>query len=229
MADTWKSTGEDRKLLELLAKSALEDYPNPERNGCPGNEFVRRLAFDRPSVALDDARLDHILHCSPCFRELKELQGRAAQKHRRRTVSIFASAVALLLASACVWFIVSHDNYAGENRNAMPLVAQIDLQNRALTRGVSPTPQVTDNLSLPRGRLRLTVLLPFASEPGTYEVEVLKEIDKPLVTSSGRAVIVNGVSTLTLPLGTARLPAGKYLLGIRKPPTDWTFNTVTLQ
>lgn len=229
MADTWKSTGEERRFLDLLSKSALEDYPNPERKGCPGNDFLRQLAFDRHSISLDDTRVEHVLHCSPCFRELTELRRQAARKRRRQRLMMFAAASALLAAGAGVWFVLAHDRFSGVDPNSVPLIAKIDLQNRALTRGIPRSSDGNDNLILPRGRLRLTVLLPFASEPGGYEVQVLKEVDKPLVTGSGTAVIENGVTELTLPLDTAALPPGKYLLGIRTPPIDWTFNTVTLQ
>src|SRR6476661_5545483 len=60
---------QDRRMLELLEQAALHDYPNPERKGCPGAEFLKRLATDRASIRLDDARLTHVARCSPCYRE----------------------------------------------------------------------------------------------------------------------------------------------------------------
>ena len=41
---------QDRRMLELLEQAALHDYPNPEREGCPGADFLKRLAIDRASI-----------------------------------------------------------------------------------------------------------------------------------------------------------------------------------
>src|SRR5437764_8961132 len=58
-----------RRMLELLEQAALHDYPNPERKGCPGQDFLQRLAGDRASINLDDPRLTHVARCSRCYRE----------------------------------------------------------------------------------------------------------------------------------------------------------------
>jgi hypothetical protein len=58
-------------MLELLEQAALHDYPNPQRSGCPGSEFLFRLACDRGSIDISDARLTHVARCSPCFTEFR--------------------------------------------------------------------------------------------------------------------------------------------------------------
>ncbi|HWF45991.1 MAG TPA: hypothetical protein VG168_03210, partial [Bryobacteraceae bacterium] len=60
MGNEQEPTGEERELLDLLSESALNDYPNPERIGCPGEVFLRQLATDRKSVPIRDPRLDHV-------------------------------------------------------------------------------------------------------------------------------------------------------------------------
>ena len=40
----------DLVLLEVFEQSSLQDYPNPDRIGCPGQPFLRKLAFDRKSI-----------------------------------------------------------------------------------------------------------------------------------------------------------------------------------
>ncbi|MCU1329094.1 MAG: hypothetical protein JWN34_4464, partial [Bryobacterales bacterium] len=59
----------ERQLLDASEQAALRDFPNPDRVGCPGTEFLRTLAADRRSVSVRDPRLDHVTHCSPCFTE----------------------------------------------------------------------------------------------------------------------------------------------------------------
>jgi hypothetical protein len=108
-------------------------------------------------------------------------------------------------------------------------MAQINLQNRSITRGDAPPSQRNETILVPRGQLKLTILLPFGSEAGTYDVEILKEVDKPLITRSGQAEISDGVTKLIVSLNTSSLPAGKYLLGIRQRPLDWTLNPITIE
>src|ERR1700760_4728603 len=74
---------QDRRMLELLEQAALHDYPNPEREGCPGADFLKRLATDRASISLDDARLTHVARCSPCYCEFVAYRSSA----RKRSIS----------------------------------------------------------------------------------------------------------------------------------------------
>jgi hypothetical protein len=229
MPGEWDSQGEERELLQLLAKSALNDYPNPERVGCPGQEFLRTLAFNRKSIPLKDSRLDHVVHCSPCFRELSEM--RAAGKRRQRVVwASIGAAAAVIVIGIALWATGIFKRLPSPvNLSSAPIVAQIDLQNRSITRGAPTASQQNGPILVPRGQLKLTVLLPFGSEAGTYEIEILKDVDKPLIAGSGHAAIIDGTTRLKVSMNTSSLAAGKYLLGIRQPPLEWAFNPITVQ
>jgi hypothetical protein len=229
MAGKWDSWGEERELFQLLAKSALNDYPNPERLGCPGQGFLRTLAFHRKSIPLNDSRLDHVVHCSPCFREVTDIK--AAGKRRRNTVwAGIGAAAAIVVIGVALWasgVVARHPSPNGTSSN--PIIAQINLQNRSITRGGSAPSQQNETILVPKGQLKLTILLPFGSEAGTYEVQILKEVDKPLIIRSGPAEISDGVTKLIISLNTSPLPAGKYLLGIRQRPLDWAFNSIMIE
>lgn len=69
---------QERRVLELLEGLVVIDYANPERMGCPGAQFLRMLAHSRRDISLRDPRLDHVVHCSPCFREYAALRAAAA-------------------------------------------------------------------------------------------------------------------------------------------------------
>lgn len=229
MADTSGSSGEERHLLDLLTKSALKDYPNPERIGCPGQEFLRTLAFDRNSIPLNDSRLDHVVHCSPCFRELTELKS-DAKTYRQRVWVASGAAAAVVITGVALWgtgnlrriLPATHDNSG-------PIVAQIDLQNRSIIRGAPAPSSKTQPILIPSGNLKLSILLPVGSEPATYDVQVLKDVDRPLIAGSGQASIIDGVTTLKLSVNTSSLAPGNYLLGIRQPPLDWAFNPIRVE
>ena len=61
-----------------LRAESRESFPNPERVGCPPEEFLRQMAMDRASVAFDDPRVSHVVRCSPCFARLEELTDESA-------------------------------------------------------------------------------------------------------------------------------------------------------
>jgi len=45
--------------------------PNPERIGCPSREKLIELA--RRALPLGDPAYEHLLKCSPCYREFRAL------------------------------------------------------------------------------------------------------------------------------------------------------------
>jgi hypothetical protein len=233
MRNAQEPTGEERAFLRLLQKSALNDYPNPERIGCPGEAFLRQLATDRKSIPISDPRLDHVVHCSPCFQELTALRSHTGGgSGRRRKGILFAlAAAAVLILAVGLWIAYrrsNHNRQRGVNKDS-PIVAQISLQDRSIVRGATTDRETMEPLHLPRGQLRLTVLLPFGSDSGTYEVQILRDIQKPLLTAAGSAEIVNGVTKLNVSLNTSSLSGGKYMLGVRRPPLDWTYNPITIE
>ena len=236
MANPWNPTDEERKLLELLKESALHDYPNPERNGCPGRDFLTQLAFHRSSIPATDPRVDHVVHCSPCFRELTEIRLQGPRNRREGAmIAVTAAAVLAIIVVSFLIFKRAHSNEAnrdsqiarGPLTTLKPIPTLLDFRKISVTRDASGEAQ-HETPKVPRGLLDLTILLPFGSEPGKYDVQIQREVDKPLVTVSGTAVIIDGVTTLRVRLNTSNLPSGRYLLGARRPPLDWVFTPVAL-
>jgi hypothetical protein len=69
----WKSGRKDlsdEKIREIARKHFAEDFPNRERRGCPPITEIKQLA-DKP-VEGKDWVLDHVRHCSPCYRDLAD-------------------------------------------------------------------------------------------------------------------------------------------------------------
>ncbi len=82
---------------------------------------------------------------------------------------------------------------------------------------------------LRRGIADLTLYLPPGSRTGPYEVGVLTESAKVLITARGTAALKGVHTALTTRLDVSRLNAGHYLLGIRPPGADWSFSPLVVK
>ena len=78
-----------RRLQREIQGAILRNYPNPDRQGCPGDATVRNLAANPDSIKAQDEAHEqgawyHITHCSPCYAAFLELRdaGRAARHER---------------------------------------------------------------------------------------------------------------------------------------------------
>src|SRR5580700_8039546 len=91
------SPQEERRLLEMFGQSSLNDYPNPDREGCPETAFIRTLAFDRKSIPIRHPDLTHVARCSPCFREFLAYRKQAALHRMLKRVPTVAAMVFLAI------------------------------------------------------------------------------------------------------------------------------------
>src|SRR5215210_5693129 len=88
------------RIADSVQKSILRDYPNPNREGCPGDDVVRQVAA-RTELRKDDL-WQHITHCSPCYAEFfrvkSELRGHGNSKLHTRRGALIAASVAVAAA-----------------------------------------------------------------------------------------------------------------------------------
>ncbi len=64
----------ERELIESFERVVREDYPNPERKGCPSKRVLKKTAAT-PTCAPQSV-LDHLAQCSPCLQEYDQLRSR---------------------------------------------------------------------------------------------------------------------------------------------------------
>ena len=228
MPDEHLSGEDERRLLEVFEQSSLQDYPNPDRMGCPGRPFLRTLAFDRKSIPITDPNLTHVTRCSPCFREFRDFREQARRRSRATRASAIAAIV--LLAVGLSFYFVSRrtGNVNGSGSSGPYQTASLDLKSFVLPRGAEApeSGSTAETLQLPRRKLSLTITLPLASPPGPYEVQVLKAIENPLAAASGDAQAQNGATAMVVKLDLSTFTPGKYLLGIRRQSRDWTYYSI---
>jgi hypothetical protein len=75
--------GSEKELLEAFERVIREDFPNPQRIGCPGGDTLLRLARGSGQAQQADL-LAHIRQCAPCFDELKELRRKTRNQSATR-------------------------------------------------------------------------------------------------------------------------------------------------
>jgi hypothetical protein len=59
------------RVQKKLQDSVLKSYPNPNREGCPGDNAIMGLAKRAADFAALNGEDDweHVTHCSPCYKE----------------------------------------------------------------------------------------------------------------------------------------------------------------
>jgi hypothetical protein len=206
-------------------------HPNPAREGCPPAELLIRLA--RRELPIGDPAYDHFAKCSPCYQELRTLQQRSAAA-RKRTLWATAAAAIVVLAISGSWFLwprtgeVVPNSTASESSSAPEVTARLDLRKYAVARSEQNQPE-PEAVSVPRGRLNLTLLLPVGSEPGEYDVQILDSDLTSRASARGRAEIREFITTLNATLDVASLPPGAYQLAVRRQGEDWRLFPVAVK
>jgi hypothetical protein len=71
--------GSEEELVEAFEQMIHEDFPNPQRIGCPGDVSLLKLAKGSGDVQQTPV-LAHIRQCAPCFDKLKELRSRSRNR-----------------------------------------------------------------------------------------------------------------------------------------------------
>ena len=220
---------DERRLLDIFGQSSLHDYPNPERKDCPGTPFLRKLAADRKSIPIDHPDLTHVTRCSPCFREFLHFR----KQVRRRKWLNYATAVAsvILAIGLAVYFAIGgRSRFRPQIHSSSEFAAKLDLKDFVVLRGLpeNSASAMTGLRELRRGRLALTVTLPLASEPGTYEFEVVREPGKPLAFTKGEGRNLNGLTTVFVRLDLSAIPPGGYFWGIHRDSQEWAYCPVRI-
>ena len=79
MAETPREKYE--RLQKAVQDAILNDYPNPDRVGCPEAAVTREVAF-REELTKDPV-WEHITHCSPCYAEFLKFKDECRRQKER--------------------------------------------------------------------------------------------------------------------------------------------------
>ena len=205
----------ENRVLDLLTKGLLREFPNPQRVGCPDSAVLRGIAFRKLKLSEVEPWLDHLSSCSPCFQEFTELRKQATSQ-RRRTQAWFAVAAVLIFAVAgWLWVRTEHSMQPTET-------AVLDLREFSVARGQNPTQTDQRPLEIQRSAKHLILDLPIGSNEGSYEVTLLSETGAQIHSGSGTAKLEDHLVTLRADVDVSRVQPGLYFLALRQPGLEWT-------
>ena len=246
------SPKEEREMRETLRDIFATDFPNPERRGCPENveAKLKALAWRRKFPEAQEL-ISHLGSCSPCYQE----HAHFVRQHRSRQRLYRLAAVAVLVVALGFW--ISWKLMRGPS-SMVPMpppivkapppeqppaqtpdppelekqkptefqVAVLDLRKRGITRGESN--KKPRELTLPKGRLKVSIYLPFGSEVGQYEVRISGH-KKQVATARGVAVMRNHITVLDVEVDTTAFDSGTSSLAIRQLEWGWYRYSVSIE
>jgi len=206
---------EEKRILDLLGGGLSQDFPNPQRVGCPDSALLKGIALHQVPLAEADPWLDHFSSCSPCFQEFSQLRKQALD--RRRSTQVWLAAAAVLLFAAAGWLWVRTGPPV--QRTAMVV---LDLRERSLARGENPAHTKQLALEIPRTAKHLIMDLPIGSKEGSYDLALLNEAGDEVSRATGTATLKDQIVILRADIDIGDLSPGFYFLGVRQPGLEWS-------
>jgi len=208
------SRKDEKRILDVLGRGLLKDFPNPERIGCPGADVLKKIASHDMPLSEAQNWLDHLGSCSPCYADFK----RFAEAHElRRRQMVLAVAAGILLAVVVAGWALVHKR----NENLMAQTAVLDLRNRSIARGAEANP-AEPPLEISRSVSHLKIYLPVGSSEGDYAVRISAPAEKMVVTTEGTATNQQGITSLALDVNLSSTNPGLYILQLKKVGSEWT-------
>jgi hypothetical protein len=207
------SDREEERILEVLGRGLLTEFPNPARTGCPSSDVLKRIASHEMPLSEAENWLDHLGSCSPCYRDYCDVSN-ANSKLRRW--ALFAIAAGILL---CV-LVVGRILFPRHNELPSAQTAVLDLRNRSITRGAEQA-DAEAPLEVSRYASHWDIQLPLGSPDGPYEVRLSTAKGEQVFAARGVATITGGITLLSVEVRLSSANPGLYVLQLRKPTLLW--------
>jgi hypothetical protein len=207
------SRRDEKRILDVLGRGLLKDFPNPERIGCPGTDVLKKIASHEMPLSEADKWLDHLGSCSPCYADFNRFREAFERQRRQRWL---AAAAGILLAVGVLGWALLHKR----NESIVAQTAVLDLRDRSVARGGEPTPG-EQPLEVSRAVKRLNVYLPLGSAEGPYELRIAPTTGSAIFTTNGVASLKDGVTSMETAVDLSSASSGRYVLQIRRPNSEW--------
>ena len=197
--------------------------PNPERVGCPGGDVLTAAA--RKALPVEHGVYDHLTECSECYREFRRYQRRFSRR-RVWIHAIGAVAAALVVAIIGGSYALRWFRTAPSSAVAQTLV--LDYRDESPSRSeAGDRPRKTNKL--PRRNVAATILMPTGSEPGRYELRLVDRGGRARLYRAAQGAMENLTLRVEVDLDLSTIPAGFYLLELRRGGEDWDPHPVNIE
>jgi hypothetical protein len=213
------------RIAAAVQQTILQNFPNPDRVGCPGEVKLREVAARKTIIEVDS--WEHITHCSPCYGEfLAEKERLRGAQRKTRTRALAAAALLAILIGLTAYLL--RQKPASEVAEIRPEPATLDLKESSGVRGDAKALEKALPV-LPRRKLELTVVLPFGSEAGRYQFRLVDAEGRVLTSGEATATITSGTTAMKTTLDTSALREGDYRFAIREQALDWIIYPVRIR
>jgi hypothetical protein len=235
------------ELVELGKQSSRYANPNPDRVDCPSDHTLRAMALRSRHLSLTDAPVAHVANCSPCYQQYCRYREEEIRRSRRRYAAFAICAAAAIIVAVLIGRNVLRSPASNSKPSIVdrrpsqekekgpaaesppPQLLALDLRHMSPSRGDDEPGQKAQVVVMPAKALKLEVLLPVASPPGSYELGVFSVAHIVQQSAKGTATLDNGVTRLSVSTDLTSLKSGAYLIGVRTALSDWMFTPVTIR
>ncbi len=206
---------EEKRILDLLSRGLSQDFPNPQRVGCPDSAMLKGIALHKVALAEADPWLDHFSSCSPCFQEFTQFRKQAVDGRRRAQLWLAAAAVLLFAVTGWLWV---HTRPSVQTSATVVL----DLREHSVSRGENSAETKQLALEIPRTAKHLIMDLPIGSKEGSYDLALLNEAGDEVSRATGRTTLEDHIVILRADIDIRNLSPGLYFLGLRQLGPEWS-------
>jgi hypothetical protein len=216
------------RVRQELQESALREFPNPERTGCPAPTALEVMSRRRTQMTQE--QLHHVTHCSPCLKAFLSI--REEIRHRRVIrFRIAAMACAAAIALGVIVYTFTVRPASSPQMAVIAAPATLDLRPLSEYRGTDPgrAADAKPKLTLPRKRLQLTLYFPVGADEGQYTLQLLDGQLHTLLKQSLSASLQNHIVSATADLDLRSVTPGVHTLAIRKTGDEWRTFPVFLE
>jgi hypothetical protein len=216
------------RVRKELQASALREFPNPERVGCPDPAVLD--AMSRRTIEITQSQLHHITHCSPCFQTFLSIR-EEIRKRRAVRLRIAAAACAAAIVVGAIIYTVADRLKSPAQVAVLATPATLDLRPLSEYRGTDSgrATEAKPALILPRKNLRLTLFFPVGADEGQYTLQLLDGQLHTLLKQQLTATLQNHVVTAGADLDLSSFSPGAHTLAIQRIGDGWRLYSVLLQ
>jgi hypothetical protein len=216
------------RVRQELQESALREFPNPERNGCPAPAALDEMSRRRTEMTQE--QLHHITHCSPCLKAFLSTRREMRQSQVVR-FRIAAVACAAVIALGVIVYTFTIRPASAPQIAVIAAPATLDLRPLSEYRGKDPgrAADAKPKLTLPRKRLQLTLYFPVGADEGQYTLQLLDGQLHTLLKQSLSASLQDHIVSATADLDLRSVTPGVHTLAIRKTGDEWRTFPILLE